>query len=328
MSDAEPAKDETVTCYDWLGNDLTRPKKKRTRNGPAVGSTLMAYIAASEQASSSASATTSTDGDAIGLDPSRKNKRPSFQSLVRNCAQLEMSDQATSSAPATTSTSDDDLGFDPSKKKRKKPRIPTTDAEIESCIIQAVCAPALDQVLELQNAREVSSTFAPITTPVATSSKDDFDYSYTKLLSRIYEQIVIDKVSTGDSRDKKAIAPPEIGKIGTKKTAWVNFVSNCKSINRDANKVMLFVLAELGTTGAIDGNAKLIIKGRFTSKQFESILTKYIREYVACNTCHYLNTHVRRENRVWLKVCQDCGASSSVSAVQQGFRVQTKRKKT
>jgi len=162
----------------------------------------------------------------------------------------------------------------------------------------------------------------------AVSSESDRDYTYTELLARIYEQIVADKGGMEGGKGKKSIEPPEVGKIGTKKVAWANFVSNCRSIGRKPEHVVEFVLTELGTTGSLDGQNKFIIKGRFSSKQLESVLSKYIKEYVACSTCRFLNTELKRENRILFKVCKDCGASSSVSSIRQGFRVQTKRKKT
>lgn len=166
------------------------------------------------------------------------------------------------------------------------------------------------------------------TTPETTTTNDtDRDYTYTELLARIYDQIVADKGGEGGGKGKKSIEPPEIGKIGTKKVAWANFVSNCRSISRKPEHVVEYVLTELGTTGSLDGQNKFIIKGRFSSKQLESVLSKYIKEYVACSTCRFLNTELKRENRILFKVCKDCGASSSVSSIRQGFRVQTKRKK-
>lgn len=39
---------------------------------------------------------------------------------------------------------------------------------------------------------------------------------------------------------------------------------------------MEFVLAEFGTTGSVTADNKLIIKGRFQSKQLENVLRKYI----------------------------------------------------
>lgn len=158
-------------------------------------------------------------------------------------------------------------------------------------------------------------------------TESDRDYQYGELLTRIYDQMFADKGSVDISKGKKTIEPPEVGKVGTKKIAWGNFVNNCRSINRKPEHVQEFVLTELGTTGSIDGQNKLIIKGRFQSKQLETVLSKYIKEYVACSTCRFLNTELKKENRILFKMCKDCGASSSVANIKQGFRIQTKRKK-
>lgn len=39
---------------------------------------------------------------------------------------------------------------------------------------------------------------------------------------------------------------------------------------------MMFLLAEMGTSGSLDGQQRLVIKGRFAPKNFEAILRRYI----------------------------------------------------
>ena len=39
---------------------------------------------------------------------------------------------------------------------------------------------------------------------------------------------------------------------------------------------MAFLLAELGTSGSLDGQQRLVVKGRFAPKNFEGILRRYI----------------------------------------------------
>jgi translation initiation factor 2 subunit 2 len=39
---------------------------------------------------------------------------------------------------------------------------------------------------------------------------------------------------------------------------------------------MAFSLTELGTSGSVDGSFRLVIKGRFTPKQIESVIKHYI----------------------------------------------------
>lgn len=42
---------------------------------------------------------------------------------------------------------------------------------------------------------------------------------------------------------------------------------------------MAFLLAELGTSGSLDGQQRLVVKGRFAPKNFEGILRRYISTY-------------------------------------------------
>ena len=43
---------------------------------------------------------------------------------------------------------------------------------------------------------------------------------------------------------------------------------------------MTFLLAELGTSGSLDGQQRLVVKGRFAPKNFEGILRRYVSKYL------------------------------------------------
>ena len=47
-------------------------------------------------------------------------------------------------------------------------------------------------------------------------------------------------------------------------------------MHRQPEHVMTFLLAEMGTSGSLDGQQRLVIKGRFAPKNFEGILRRYI----------------------------------------------------
>jgi translation initiation factor 2 subunit 2 len=51
-------------------------------------------------------------------------------------------------------------------------------------------------------------------------------------------------------------------------------------MHRQADHVMAFLLAELGTSGSLDGQQRLVVKGRFAPKNFEGILRRYISKYI------------------------------------------------
>ena len=52
----------------------------------------------------------------------------------------------------------------------------------------------------------------------------------------------------------------------------------CKRMHRQAEHVIQFLFSELGTQGSLDGQQRLIMKGRYTQKQIENVLRKYIGE--------------------------------------------------
>lgn len=111
---------------------------------------------------------------------------------------------------------------------------------------------------------------------------------------------------------------------------------------------MSFVLAELGTTGSIDGSQRLMLRGRYVPKYMESLLRKYIStfkgegeeeegcvcahllttphhlhadEYVTCSMCRSLNTTLTKDQvtRLHFMKCANCGSTRSVVPIKAGF---------
>lgn len=52
------------------------------------------------------------------------------------------------------------------------------------------------------------------------------------------------------------------------------------SMHRQPEHVMNFLLAEMGTSGSLDGQQRLVVKGRFAPKNFEGILRRYISKFL------------------------------------------------
>jgi translation initiation factor 2 subunit 2 len=127
-------------------------------------------------------------------------------------------------------------------------------------------------------------------------------------------------------RKRHTMKPPQVMRVGTKKTLWANFQENCQMMHRNPEHVLQFTLAELGTEGSIDGNQRLVIRGRYVPKDIESLLRKYIAEYVTCQMCRIPNTTLTRDSvsRLYFVHCQDCGSSRSVSAIRSGFHAATR----
>jgi translation initiation factor 2 subunit 2 len=134
---------------------------------------------------------------------------------------------------------------------------------------------------------------------------------------------------TGERR-RTTLKPPQVAREGTKKTVFTNFMELCKSMNRNHEHVLQFLLSELGTSGSLDGTQRLVVKGRFLPKAFETVLRRYINDYVLCNSCKSVDTLLDRDSstRIMFLRCQQCSASRTVSAIKTGFQARTVSRKS
>jgi translation initiation factor 2 subunit 2 len=147
------------------------------------------------------------------------------------------------------------------------------------------------------------------------------NYTYEELISRIFGFI---NSSRPEEKAVYKMKPPVVYREGTKRTVWVNFPEICQIMGRLPEHVLAFVLAEVGSTGSIDGNGRLVIKGKFQPKHIENILRRYIAEYVKCQTCKSPETNLKKENRLLFLICEKCGSTRSVTVIKQGFQATTR----
>ncbi|KAF3760482.1 hypothetical protein M406DRAFT_358195 [Cryphonectria parasitica EP155] len=159
---------------------------------------------------------------------------------------------------------------------------------------------------------------------------DKTPITYNLLLSRFFTLLTEKNPehATGISKSYK-IPPPQCVREGNKKTIFANLAEICKRMKRSDEHVTAFLFAELGTSGSTDGSRRLVIKGRFQPKQLETVLRKYIIEYVSCKTCRSPDTELSKgENRLSFVTCNSCGSRRSVAPIKTGFSAQIgKRKK-
>lgn len=181
---------------------------------------------------------------------------------------------------------DDDMKIDFSMKKKKKKKKDLTE------LMEAEDAAREE---EKENVDEQCTPWAAT----------DRDYTYDELLQRVFE-IILDKnpdMAAG-RKPKFVMRPPQVLRVGTKKTSFANFTEICKTLHRQPKHLLDFLLAELGTSGSVDGNSQLIIKGRFQPKQIENVLRRYIKEYVTCHTCRSPETILQKDTRLFFLQCE------------------------
>lgn len=155
----------------------------------------------------------------------------------------------------------------------------------------------------------------------ATVNEGD-DYTYEFLLDRLFSKLHNSNPELTQKRDKLHLKPVEVAREGTKKTVFSNFASFCKELHRDKEHLMSFILSELCTDGSIDGNERLIIRGKYPPSAIEKIVRNYINQYVICSGCKSLDTFIDKEktNRLVFLRCNVCQASISIKPITNGYR--------
>lgn len=255
----------------------------------------------------------SDDLDDLNFLNQKKKKKKSKKEKIFD-AELEegMKELKIEVEPSET-LEDDDLMLPAKKKKTRKVKDFQEDTDILS----------KDDGVEDDDSKNTDDiTFSAQTGPAWAGSERD--YTYDELLNRVFN-IMREKnpdMVAGEKR-KFVMKPPQVVRVGTKKTSFVNFTDICKLLHRQPKHLLAFLLAELGTSGSIDGNNQLVIKGRFQQKQIENVLRRYIKEYVTCHTCRSPDTILQKDTRLYFLQCETCHSRCSVASIKTGFQAVT-----
>jgi len=202
------------------------------------------------------------------------------------------------------------------KKKKKKKRAQPLDLE------------GLSEALPAEgNITETTTTTIDEDKVNIPSEDETREYTYDELLKRVFDIMRSKNPNMVEGGKRKFVMkPPQVVRVGSKRTSFVNFTDICKILHRQPKHLLAFLLAELGTSGTVDGTNQLIIKGKFQQKHIENVLKRYIKEYVTCHTCRSPDTILHKETRLFFLQCEQCGSRCSVQSIKSGFQaVTTKR---
>eukprot|EP00906_Rhabdomonas_costata_P015420 RCo022172 len=231
---------------------------------------------------------------------------------------------------------EDELNLPKRKTKKKKDKKEDDGGEGETGEKPAADSPAapVDEdeaafLEDLKNKKKKEKKPKPADGGVSTGGTEEA-YTYQFLLNRVFDGIRAKHPELAGAKKKYTLKPPNVVRDGTKKSAFTNFAEICRSMARSQEHLQAFILTELGTSGSLDGNCCLILRGRFQSKHIEGLLRRYIQEYVQCAMCHSLDTKLEKDqnSRLYQMSCNNCGASRTVAAINPGYKAQVgKRKK-
>lgn len=244
--------------------------------------------------------------DFTNMKKKKKKKKTTFDLEEIGDALPETTENESKEPP--TAAIDDDFGdLDFTKKKKKKKKVVTMGGGVDD--VQGEDNGDLGLGDEITGSSWVGT---------------DRDYTYDELLTRVFE-IMREKnpdIMAGEKK-KFVMRPPQVLRVGTRKTSFANFSDICRLLHRQPKHVLAFLLSELGTSGSVDGNNQLIIRGKYTQKQIENVLRRYIKEYVTCHTCRSRETILQKDTRLFFLQCETCGSRCSVASIKTGFQAIT-----
>jgi translation initiation factor 2 subunit 2 len=130
---------------------------------------------------------------------------------------------------------------------------------------------------------------------------------YEALLSRLRDKL-------GNTTKKQAsrleLPTPQIIWVG-QRTIFRNFMDFPKALNRDPEKLLLYLNKELASAGYIAGE-RVIFLGRKEPSSFGALIDRYVKDYVICPVCGSPDTRTEKNKKLGFLLCEACGAKSSI----------------
>mmetsp|Transcript_23867 Transcript_23867/g.23545 ORF Transcript_23867/g.23545 Transcript_23867/m.23545 type:complete len:99 (+) Transcript_23867:245-541(+) len=80
-------------------------------------------------------------------------------------------------------------------------------------------------------------------------------------------------------------AYPNVCRLGTTKTNFVNFDELVTLLDRKHEHVMSYISSELGNEASLGPENNLIIQGVIKPRVIEKLYNKYLEHYVKCANC-------------------------------------------
>jgi len=131
--------------------------------------------------------------------------------------------------------------------------------------------------------------------------------SYQSLLERARAKLP--PVRTGGERFQ--VPEPDVMTDG-KNTVIRNFQEIAGVLRREPAHVIGYLAKEFGCPGVLD-LPRGVLKSRLTKDQLSQRLREYTAKYVICSECKRPDTHLQKEGRFTLLICEACGAQRPVT---------------
>lgn len=166
-----------------------------------------------------------------------------------------------------------------------------------------------DEDLDLQLALRKRTRVRAIRRVVDPKEEEERDHTYMELLARAY---AIHKERHPRERETLRVPHARMGRLGGRRTVVLNFAEICARLRR-VDDLRTYVAAETQADASVDARGALVLCGRFTGDQVDTLIRAYANAYVICRTCRGGDTRLVNESRLRFLVCEACGGKTCVN---------------
>ncbi len=130
---------------------------------------------------------------------------------------------------------------------------------------------------------------------------------YQALLDRARTRLPPVQIGT----DRFQVPEPEVATDG-KNTVIRNFQEIATVLRREPAHLIGHLARELGCPGVLD-LPRGVLKSRVTKEAIQQRIREYTEKYVICSECKRPDTHLEKQGRFTLLICEACGAQRPVT---------------
>jgi translation initiation factor 2 subunit 2 len=130
---------------------------------------------------------------------------------------------------------------------------------------------------------------------------------YEALLKRAREKLPHVQVGS----DRFQVPDPDV-MIDGKNTVIRNFQDIAGTLRREPEHVIGFLAREIGCPGVLE-LPRAYLKSKVSRDAIQQRLREYTEKYVICSECKRPDTHLSKEGRFMVLICEACGAQRPVT---------------
>ncbi|MCL4325072.1 MAG: translation initiation factor IF-2 subunit beta [Candidatus Thermoplasmatota archaeon] len=134
----------------------------------------------------------------------------------------------------------------------------------------------------------------------------DSSLEYAALLDRALSQL-----KTGGDRGERFVVPQAEIMYDGRTTVVRNLKEISERLRREPTHVLNYLSREFGCQGVLDG-PRGVLKSKVAGDQVNGKIRDYTNRFVMCLECKRPDTHIDKVGRVYMLICESCGAQRPV----------------